>query len=132
MLRAAATGVVDFKTADPCDAKWWAHCYVILTAVERDDERTLADVVYLAAASRLASSHSQEAGDVLRNAFKAAVAARRPWEGRGPAKSVDAASLQAAWEAQYGDMDAPETQAAIAATVAAMQAAVAANKGRAA
>lgn len=129
MARAAARGAVDFARARPSQPSWWRALGLSLGEVED------ADVAFLLAERNRVDLAAVASGILTPESFDSVLKSStrrldllqkllRPWEDGEPADDKDdaAARMKAAWVATWGDPEAPETAANIAATVASLKA----------
>jgi len=122
MVRAAATGTVDYGAADLLDPRWWRQHWWLLGELERE-----ATVQGLTAMQRhetaLLSHGSLESDDfdqIQKYSLKLAKTLKRLYQPWLQEKSTDelAAELRQKWIDKYGDPDDSETKRKIARTLA--------------
>lgn len=121
MVRAAASGAIDFAEADPRDRWWWTRTNLILEELARRDRLELLKSHGTHWAGLLANSRIEleaaQAGsrevvtDILKNLL--------PWQSayHGSQDMIDA------WHAEYGDPNSPENLAMIEQAIETMNAA---------
>ena len=128
MVRAAARGAVDFAAARPDRAAWWLALGLVMDEVEGDDvttvcaERNRVDLALVASGActpewieKIVASAGGRVDTIARML--------RPWDATASKPAADlAATMKAAWIETWGSPDSPETQAAIAWTVADLKA----------
>lgn len=119
---------MDLATDDPRTIAWTAR---VLTAANRQEEADAVEItrgelghdlaVWIALALLRAEPQAVSgAGERAGTTLKRLRQLLRPWELE--ASPIDAvAKARDAWSAEFGDMDAPETQARIEATAAALE-----------
>ncbi len=126
MVRAAARGAVDFTRGDPRDFRWWLRMTMLCDAIEAEDSARLVenynrrDLALLSGRELSAESHQSVQENIARQ-LSSLRKLLLPWmaEAQESLESWTERALKQ-WIAEWGDPDSPETQAKIAATVAAL------------
>ena len=130
MTQAFTRGVIDFTCADPLDPLWWKRLMVALDQLDSDNFATSCRLDFEEAMTLLAHGNL-EANSFSRalnraNSFKTHIKQTLfPWItfDRRAALQQDIDALNAVWTREWGAPGSPETQAKIAATVKALNAA---------
>jgi uncharacterized protein YdgA (DUF945 family) len=135
MVRAAASGAIDFARADPRDRFWWTRLNLTLEHLEDEAVREVTRMNHATAAALLARADlKQDSIDKVRDHADALVRKVStllfPWVDFDPRTATATAigAMRAQWAAEWGDPESAATKAKIAATVAAMQAQLAASR----
>jgi hypothetical protein len=128
MVRAAATGAIDYSRGDPRDPKWWSRLALLLpevaalAALEANRLRHAELVGLYALPGRTTPTLEQ----IQKDAWGLAETARRcaePWTAAAEHRAdADRATLAEAWDRVYGARDDPATIERIEATVALLKA----------
>lgn len=128
MVRAAATGAVDFAAADPLDRRWWARLRIILDELAGQARFELNRLYHgrgrsLLALEGLGQQSLQSIQESLEAYEKEIEGILTPWR-RAPKRDREAAvaKLRQEWVETWGDPESPETAESIAATVAFLEA----------
>lgn len=87
MVEAAVGGVIDLKTADLDDGRWWFYLRHVCSVLQRKKEQTLVENrirFYLAqmASGNLNDTGIREVVDAVNEAYDDLAGMIRPWQGR--------------------------------------------------
>ena len=128
MVFAATTGAIDFSKASLLDSRWTAYLRLTLAELTRqttlDFMRTLHQhYAAFATIPRLEESSFKSLRDSANEALDIIIAKSNPWDKDrvSEAQKDQARAAVQEWEDHYGKLDDPQVQAAIDATVAAVQ-----------
>lgn len=126
MVRAAVTGAIDYSRADPRDRQWRKKLRWTLQEVERqnavdDQGARQRHLLALVSHGRLEDDSFREVRDKALETLTELHGLYYPWHAKVDTKSV-AQDLKALWVSHFGNPDSPETQAMLAAGIAAMRA----------
>lgn len=111
MVRAAATGAIDFSRADPNDRWWWKRTNFILDEVARRDrlEWLRANAQHYAgimANSRLDNDSFQKTQEGSLELVNSVYKVLFPWQSDVSLQQ----DLVETWTSTFGDINSPETQ----------------------
>lgn len=128
MVRAAATGALDFSEADPYDPRWMIKLRLVLAELLRQSSLNFATVLHshyvnFTTIPRLEEASFTKLRNGANDSLDIVIQQSEPWN-KEQAEKATKDKVHAAvqeWEDHYGKLDDPGVQEAIAATVAAVK-----------
>lgn len=128
MVRAAVTGAIDFSKSDPYDRRWTLRLRLVIDEMIRQSSLQFVGILHQHYMACMAIPNLQpDSFKQMRNSenelLEVIISRLEPWNKDQVSKTQrdTAHAAVAEWEAHYGKLDDPKVQAAIDATVIAVQ-----------
>lgn len=115
-LRAAVTGVIDFRDAAITDPSWWRRCNLLLRSLDRMAQLQVLEAAYtyqcnIATAPDIDAEAFKQSQQEARTTFQAIAGLLQPWKSVEDNKAKKFTELIDDYKDQFGDPASPEFQA---------------------